>query len=123
MLDRAAALMKSLSRLNAEAPLGLRIAAVGHSDGLGTQPWNYWLRQQRADFIVRRLAERGVPEGLLRAEPERRFEPATEARPAQRRVSLHAGLQPVPTPACNLLSASRYQQPTISNPQSATPDQ
>jgi OOP family OmpA-OmpF porin len=106
VLDRAALLIEALSRLDADAPLGARIALVGHSDGLGTQQWNYWLRQQRADFVMRQLAERGAPERLLRAEPERRFEPATDARPAQRRVSLHVSLERVQTPACNPLSAT-----------------
>jgi hypothetical protein len=103
VLDRAALLIKALSRLDAVAPLGLRIAVVGHSDGLGSQQWNFWLRQQRADFVIRQLAERGVSERLPRAEPERRFQPATDARPAQRRASLHVGLEPLQTPACNPL--------------------
>ncbi|MGB5733317.1 MAG: hypothetical protein WBM40_02595, partial [Thiohalocapsa sp.] len=106
VMDRAALLIKELERLDAAAPIGVHIDVVGHSDGVGAQPWNHWLRQQRADVVVRQLVERGAPERLLNGRAERRFEPSAVARPAQRRVSLRAGFEPVQPAPCNPLSAS-----------------
>ncbi|ESQ12273.1 MAG TPA: hypothetical protein DDY14_02255 [Chromatiaceae bacterium] len=102
VLQRAVELIAALLALDQAAPLGLRIAVVGQSDGLGTRQWNHWLRQQRADFVIRQLIELGVPERLLLAEPARRFEPSTRARPEQRRVWLRAVFEPPRISSCNL---------------------
>jgi OOP family OmpA-OmpF porin len=98
-LDLAAAAIAELAGLDTAAGLKARVAVVGHSDGLGSEPWNQWLRRERAELIRRLLIERGAPAALLHAEPAPGFEPAAAPRPAERRVGLKVEIEsPDPIP-------------------------
>lgn len=99
-LDRAAAAILRLGELSEAAALDLRIAAVGHSDGIGSPQSNHWLRRQRAEFVIRQLRERRVPMSLVQAEAATDFRSSMTARPELRRVNLHVDLGIPPSPNC-----------------------
>lgn len=62
LLDRLAMAM------NAEALSGLRFAIEGHTDAVGTAPYNERLSAQRAQTVLQWLVSRGVPTGRLESE-------------------------------------------------------
>lgn len=100
VLEEAAALGRELAALAAVLPLTLRIVAVGHSDGLGSEQWNYWLRRRRAEFVRAALADQGVAARLLAAEATTGFDPDTGRMPPLRRVELRVELQGPAVPSC-----------------------
>lgn len=60
ILDEIAAVLKSHAELK-------RIRVEGHTDSVGSRPYNLDLSQRRANSVVRALAARGVPTGRLQA--------------------------------------------------------
>jgi hypothetical protein len=100
VLERGAALMQRLAALADALPgARVRVVVIGHSDGLGAPARNQWLRAERAAFAATRWRALGVPAALLATESAPGFEPATVARPAERRVDLRVDLRlPEPGP-------------------------
>lgn len=85
----------ALQRLQAlldELNGSLRIRLVGHSDGVGTQAWNIWLRQQRAEGLRQVLQERGGLSEHISVEADPVFTPAAHPDQNLRRVDLHLNL-------------------------------
>lgn len=99
-IDRAAELLLGLIELDRALDLSLAVTVLGHSDGIGDQPWNRWLRQQRADYVARSLVERGVPADSLHAQPVAGFEPSAVTRPAERWVRIRAEIREPEKPSC-----------------------
>lgn len=99
-LDRAVEHIGRLAALREAAPMTLRVAVIGQSDGVGTLQSNQWLRQQRADFVSQQLTERGVPLEILDARAERAFTPSMTPRPALRRATLRVELGMPRKPHC-----------------------
>ena len=69
------------------------VTVVGHTDSSGSDAYNQDLSVRRADAVVRELADRGVPDSIMRAEGRGESQPradnATEAgRQLNRRVEI-----------------------------------
>ncbi len=60
ILDEIAAILKSHAELK-------RVRVEGHTDSVGSRPYNLDLSQRRADAVVRALTARGVAAGRLQA--------------------------------------------------------
>jgi len=89
VIDNAA---RFLSRLRLDE--GHRVVIVGHTDPVGSDPFNLGLGRRRAEFVRRELVARGVSASLLSVESEgesRRLERA-DAEPEER---YHARLRRV----------------------------
>lgn len=71
------------------APAGIKIEAGGHTDNTGDAAANMTLSQQRAEAVVAKLKELGVPDGILSAKGYGQTSPiatnATEAGKAKNR--------------------------------------
>jgi hypothetical protein len=100
-LERVAAVVTRLGELDGMLRLGVRIRVVGFSDGLGTERWNRWLRQQRADYVRDALIARGSVPELLAADVDESFRPSPTPVPDLRRVGFSVVLTSPDKPACN----------------------
>ena len=99
-LDRAAAIMIQLGRLGAALRLGVQVRVVGHSDGVGSERRNLWLRRQRADLVRGALSRRGVNPSLLAVEAADGLGPSATPAPHLRRVSFSVFVTPPTLPSC-----------------------
>ncbi len=87
-----------LQRLAGVMGIAMRVRVTGHSDGIGNQTLNYWLRYQRAEYVKQSLEKAGVPVALIETDIHPTFAPATQVDPARRKVVLSARLEPEPRP-------------------------
>lgn len=100
VIDRAAEIIPRLTALDAILPMVPRIELIGQSDGVGSEPWNKRLRLQRAHFVRRALAERGVDDERIVIDADPTFAPSSVSVPALRRVDWVVSLQPPQPPVC-----------------------
>lgn len=100
-LDQAADLIGELVALQQLAPFGLEIDVIGYSDQTGSERWRHWLRERRAEQVIRQLGERGVATEKLDPVPRPGFEPPQEllAAPAEQ-ARLRVELKSMAIPAC-----------------------
>ncbi len=101
-LDRAAAQMTELAALKQVIPFGLEIDVIGYSDQAGTERWRNWLRERRAEQVIRQLAERGVPPEILHPVPRPDFEPPEDSAALAEQAQLRVQLEPVALPPCRV---------------------
>jgi hypothetical protein len=99
-LDQAAALIDELLALQRLAPFELEIDVIGYSDQTGSERWRTWLRERRAEQVIRQLGERGVATERLHPVPRPGFEPPPEPAVAAEQARLHTELSPMPLPNC-----------------------
>ena len=99
-LDQVATQITELVALKQVVPFGLEIDVIGYSDQAGTERWRTWLRQRRAEQVIRQLGERGVPADVLRPVPRPGFEPTEESATVAEEAHLRVQLQPVALPPC-----------------------
>jgi len=103
-LRSVAADLLVLDRAAAAFGRSVRVEISGHTDSAGTAEMNLRLSRQRADRVLARLADYGVPasrmqtQGLGNTQPVRP-ETTEENRAANRRVSFHVILSPATQPA------------------------
>ena len=99
-LDQAAVQISELLALQQRVPFGLEIDVIGFSDQTGTERWRAWLRERRAEQVIRQLGERGVPTAILHPLPGPGFEPSDDLAAVAEQAQLRVRLQPVPLPPC-----------------------
>ncbi len=88
-MARLAEKLRELASLNAGLTPPLRVALIGHTDGLGSQENNQALSQARAEAVRQRLIALGVPADLLLIQmPEKIRFGERRANLAQRKVEL-----------------------------------
>ncbi len=99
-LDRAAAQIKALVALQQTVPFELEIDVIGYSDQAGSGRWQTWLRERRAEQVIRQLGERGVPTEILHPVPRPGFEPPEDSAAVAEQAQLRVQLDPVALPPC-----------------------
>lgn len=99
-LDRAASLIGELVGLQQLAPFGLEIDVIGYSDQIGGERWRHWLRERRAEQVIRQLGERGVATDRLDPVPRPGFESPLETPAVADQGRLRVQLTPTAMPAC-----------------------
>lgn len=100
LFDRASQILDRLGELDLLMRLRLHVRVIGFSDGVGSERWNQWLRQQRAGFVRDTLIARGgIPE-LLIADVDKSFRRSSVPAPALRRVGFSVDLTAPELPSC-----------------------
>lgn len=100
-LDAAAAQLLELVALREAAPFSMEVEIIGYSDPTaGTEVWQNWLRERRAERVSRQLVERGVPADVLRTLPREGFEAPANPPSIGNEARLSVNLVEPPLPTC-----------------------
>lgn len=97
-LDKLVAALREMSQEAARAGKRARITVTGHTDHFGTEAHNQRLSLQRAEEIIGRVADRGVPRALFVPRGVGWTEPAVDSPPGKeeprnRRVTFRVTLE------------------------------
>lgn len=100
-IETIIAQVERLHALAQSAPIEPRIRITGYSDGLGTEPWNRWLRQRRAEYLAGRLQQRDIPLSMLTLSVDPAFTPTSTPREELRKVEVRARFKALQVAVCH----------------------